>query len=293
MSIPTITEYRLPQADQLPTNKVNWQIDLKRAVLLVHDMQDYFINFYERSQSPIAPVIKHIQSLKAGLKAAGVPIVYTAQPTHQDPKDRGLLTDFWGTGLTQDEAIISELTPDQNDVVNTKWRYSAFKRSDLQEWMQAQGKDQLIICGVYAHIGVMTSALEAFMLDIKPFVIADACADFSLSEHNDALAFIAGRCGYVTSMEEVNESIDRQKDSGKAAITQDIMRNDIAEILMLSLDEIEDDENLTYLGLDSIRAMMLFEKWQKAGANIQFEQMASTMTLAHWWQQVAESIEAN
>lgn len=47
MAIPRIASYPMPQVQDFPTNKVNWTIDPNRAVLLVHDLQQYFLDFYE------------------------------------------------------------------------------------------------------------------------------------------------------------------------------------------------------------------------------------------------------
>jgi isochorismate hydrolase len=85
----------------------------------------------------------------------------------------------------------------------TKWRYSAFFRSDLLERMRARGRDQLIICGVYAHVGVLATALEAFANDIQPFLVADALGDFSEADQRLALGYTARRCGMVVAVDEV------------------------------------------------------------------------------------------
>lgn len=99
--------------------------------------------------------------------------------------------------------IIDQLSPAEHDIVLTKWRYSAFKRSDLLERMQNWNRDQLIIGGVYAHIGCMVTAIEAFMSDIQPFLVGDAVADFSEEEHRLALKYVSSRCGQVVDTESV------------------------------------------------------------------------------------------
>lgn len=298
MAIPKIAPYSLAAAAQLPTNKistndVSWPIDPARAVLLIHDMQAYFVDFYQRDAEPMASLLHNIQTLKAACKAAGIPVIYTAQPGNQKKEDRALLTDFWGPGLAANPAltnIVEELAPAADDIQYTKWRYSAFKRTPMREFMHAQNRDQLIICGVYAHIGILSTALEAFMEDIEVTVVADAVADFSLADQQMALNYIAQRCGYIDSLHNLVQQLapqqSTQQSPQESSLTLEEMRADIARILMLSIDEITPDENLMYLGLDSIRAMSLLEQWRTRGAEINFVDLAESATLAQWWQLV-------
>ena len=210
MAIPAISSYTMPKESNLPKNKVSWKAEANRSVLLIHDMQQYFLDYYNQDAAPIPELIANIQAIRKRCDELGIPVVYTAQPGNQKAEDRALLTDFWGTGLKDDPNItkvIDELAPGENDIVLRKWRYSAFKKSNLQEIMNEQGRDQLIICGVYAHIGCLMTAGEAFMTDIQPFFIGDAVADFSLEEHEMAIKYVAQRCAAVYSTAQLLDQL--------------------------------------------------------------------------------------
>ncbi|MBZ4323664.1 isochorismatase family protein [Streptomyces sp. SCA2-4] len=187
----------MPAADSLPENTAGWTIDPRRAVLLVHDMQNYFVRPFTAGQSPAAELVANATALREAWAAAGAPVVYTAQPGAMTDEQRGLLKDIWGAGMPAGEehrAVIPELAPREGDVVLTKWRPSAFCRTDLLDLMRRQGRDQLVICGVYAHVGILMSAHEAFSNDIETFVVADAVADFSAEYHRMTLEYVATRC---------------------------------------------------------------------------------------------------
>ena len=278
MAIPRISAYPLNQVEGSFTNKVNWKIDAKRAVLLVHDMQNYFVDFYSRDQEPMQSLLKNIQTLTTLCRQRNIPVVYTAQPPNQKPHDRALLTDFWGTGLTDKDnvtAIVDELKPQPADIQYVKWRYSAFQRTSLMEDMLDLGRDQLIICGVYAHIGILSTTLEGFMRDVQAFVVADAVADFSPEEHAMALNYIAGRCGKVETLANVVATL--------APFNLESMTRDVAASLMMPASDIHASDNLLDLGMDSIRLMTLLEKWRAQGGKVDFVELAEAATLGEWW----------
>ncbi|MEV6479335.1 isochorismatase family protein [Streptomyces sp. NPDC051576] len=202
--IPPIEPYEFPTAGDLPSGPARWTPDPDRAVLLVHDMQRYFLAGFPRSVRE--QLVGGAAALRKRCAAAGVPVAYTAQPGSMTEEQRGLLKDFWGPGMRRDpgdNAVVDELAPSDGDLLLTKWRYSAFHDSPLLRTMRESGRDQLILCGVYAHIGVLVTAIEAFGHDIQPFLVADAVADFSAHHHYLALTYAAERCARVLLAKEV------------------------------------------------------------------------------------------
>jgi bifunctional isochorismate lyase/aryl carrier protein len=68
-----------------------------------------------------------------------------------------------------------------------------------------------------------------------------------------------------------------------APLTFDDVRADVAEILRESVDDIGVEDNLVDWGLDSIRLMLLRQRWIDRGADVPFAQLAERPQLTHWW----------
>ena len=285
MAIPTLTPYPLPR--EWRENKVQWTLDPGRAVLLIHDMQAYFCDFWGAESPFVAELVSRLAQVRQRCKTSGIPVVYTAQPGQQTDADRALLTDMWGPGITQHpdrQAITAGLEPADDDTVLVKWRYSAFQRSPLEHMMAELGRDQLIIGGIYGHIGCLMTACDAFMRDIQPFMLADGIADFSQAEHQMALDYVATRCGRVVTCREVVSL-------GSAAQSLPT-RDGLKARLLTLLDEMDEpfdpDENLLDYGLDSIQMMTLLSEWREQGLELNFTDLAKTPTLNGWWALIAE-----
>ncbi|MRG97502.1 isochorismatase family protein [Polyangium spumosum] len=289
MGIPSIQPYFMPRKEELPKNRMSWTPEPGRAALLIHDMQQYFIDYYDPQASPVVELLENIQKVRARCRALGIPVVYTMQPPEQTAEERGLLLDLWGPGLTahpHKHPIVNELAPEDTDTVLTKWRYSAFQRTELLDIMRRWRRDQLIICGVYAHIGCMLTAGEAFMNDVQPFFVADATSDFTRNWHEMAMTYVAQRCGVVLSTRDV---LDALAESSPRAATLDLerLRGEVADLLERPVSDIQSGDSLLDLGLDSIRLMTLVERLRAAGIDISFVELAERATLDDWWEILA------
>lgn len=207
--IAPIAPYEPPVAEARRANGAGWTADPRRAVLLIHDMQEYFLRPFPPGP-PMDTVLPNAVRLRKECADAGVPVVYSAQPGDMSEEQRGLLKAFWGSGMSAgeaDRAIHPDLAPSAQDTVLTKWRYSAFFRTPLLDLMRSWGRDQLIVCGVYAHIGCLMTAMDAFTHDIEPFLVADAVADFRPEDHAAALSYAARSCARVVETEDILRQI--------------------------------------------------------------------------------------
>lgn len=206
-----IQPYPLPTERQLPISIADWQPDSSRVALLIHDMQRYFLDFFTADASPIVPVIDNTHRLLSIARRLHIPVFYSAQPGDMTPQQRGLLQSLWGAGMNSSQEhkqIIPQLTPQDNECVLTKWRYSAFFNSPLLPTLRELKRDQLIVCGVYAHVGCLCTAQEAYSNDIETFFIADAIADFSEEKHRLALEIAAETSSVVLSTRQTLDALE-------------------------------------------------------------------------------------
>lgn len=282
-ALPTLIDYAapLPPARVLPASKADWDLDPGRAAVLVHDLQEYFLRPFDPGCPALTTALDGTARILAAARAAGVPVFYTAQDG--DHSDRGLQGDLWGPGMradAADTAIVPAVAPAPGDQLVTKRRYSAFAKTDLGERLAATGRDQLVITGVYAHIGITATALDAFQREVHPFVPADAIAAFTPEQHARALDIVADSCGVVTLTQDVvGRFVPAEQPSG----WEEAVRGALGRALRdAALDAVlaDPEADLFAVGLSSLQAFALLDDLADAGVDIDFGELVRRPTLA-------------
>src|SRR5690242_15616248 len=80
VGIPQVSPYAMPGANNLPENTASWTVDPRRAVLLIHDMQRYFLRPFPPGSAPAADLLRNTTLPRARCVELGIPVAYTAQP---------------------------------------------------------------------------------------------------------------------------------------------------------------------------------------------------------------------
>ena len=174
-------------------------VDLKRACLMVIDLQIYFNRI-------VQPVLGNILRVIQSCHKTNVPIIFT-QHGHTDPaSDGGALGKWWGELIiagTEDWKFLPEIVIDEMDGILPKKRYSAFFETDLDERLRAKGVNDLIISGVMTNLCCETTARDAFMRDYRVFMLIDGTATRKSELHLATLKNLGFGFAYLLTCDEL------------------------------------------------------------------------------------------
>jgi bifunctional isochorismate lyase / aryl carrier protein len=159
----------------------------ERPALLVLDVQNYFFQqgspAYLKDSGHILP---NIRSLLGQAVREQWPVVVT---THRAPESFGNLMERKWRRLPEGTecSLYTNLNVPESAFHISKEYYSAFFRTNLEEYLRRQGVRELVVCGVMTHLCVDTTVRHAFMLGFSPIIVSDACCSKDASYHEGAI----------------------------------------------------------------------------------------------------------
>jgi nicotinamidase-related amidase len=148
-----------------------FELDPRRAALLIIDMQDEFVRpgwtaYWVPEATRIVP---RVARLIEACRRLGIPVVYTAFAQTNRRLDRPASGasmpnryPFDSENWFQDGHVVEDLKPQPDDVVIFKPSYGAFYDTALQTILHNLGRDTIIICGALTNFCCGTTARQGF-----------------------------------------------------------------------------------------------------------------------------------
>jgi len=138
-----------------------------------------------RAAGDIAP---RLASLKTRVKRAGGRCIYVNDNVSDWRAEFSDLVRLAAHGRGAD--VVRRLAPERDDWVLFKSRHSAFHQTPLASVLREGGLERVLVTGVSAEACVLTTAMDARMLQIEVTVVSDCIAASSAARVRDALAVL-------------------------------------------------------------------------------------------------------
>ena len=203
--------------------KAPWEIQSKKAALLVIDLQNDFVE--EGAILEVPETRKQIPKIKKLIKTCRkpkIPVIYTVM-VHDSPdvalRHYDLFPFLRGKAYkpgSRGVQIYDEIAPEKGDIVVEKSQYSAFFNTELDKVLnnfKNQGRtiDTLIIVGTVMNICVESTVRDAFYRNYKVVVISDCCSGVDPELHNASLKNIEYGFGRVMSHKQITATLTQGK----------------------------------------------------------------------------------
>jgi len=176
-------------------------MDNEKTALLVMDVQNGIIDRVQNKDEYLAKVKAAVD--KAHTKK--IPVIFVVvgfRPGVPEVSDRNKM--FSALKQSSDSMINPQpvLTPEEDDVVVTKRRVSAFSSSDLEVILRAKNIEHLVLSGIATSGVVLSTVREASDKDYQLTVLSDLCADTDPEVQNVLLNKVFSRQATVMTSEE-------------------------------------------------------------------------------------------
>jgi nicotinamidase-related amidase len=159
------------------------------AFLIIDMLKD---NFDEGKNLPITPLAKEIiapiNSLISVFRREGWPIVFSTDAFHEeDFIFKGRMKPHSLAG-TEGAEVIDELDRKEEDLSLPKPRFSAFFKTDLDQWLRKREITLCAVAGIATNFCVLTTVMDAICHDFKVALLEDCSAALDKDIHQQILA---------------------------------------------------------------------------------------------------------
>ena len=210
-NLPVRTGQWLKGIERFNTHRMS--LNVKRAALLVIDMQKFFLD-------PLSPtftcgglaVLPNVKKLIEAFRAADRPVIYTCHVHNPNLSDAGIM-EWWWEGMclegSEEAKVHNGIVPLPSEKIVYKHRYSAFYNTDLETVLRVLKVEDLAITGIMTNMCCESTAREAYYRDFRVFFVADGTGSVCEEMHVASLLNLAFGFAYITTAEVVREQVEK------------------------------------------------------------------------------------
>lgn len=220
----------------LPAEPECLQLDPTQTALIVVDMQNAYtsiggyLDLAGFDVSKTKPVVDKIQQAIDTAHQAGMQVIFfkngwdnqyveaggTGSPNYH--KSNAIKTmkkkpELQGKLLAKggwDYDLIDELTPQPQDIVIPKPRYSGFFNTNLDSMLRAKGIRNLVFTGIATNVCVESTLRDGFFLEYFGVLLSDACYQAGDLSAQDATIFnVKTFFGWVSDTEKFSATFKK------------------------------------------------------------------------------------
>jgi bifunctional isochorismate lyase/aryl carrier protein len=191
-----------------PRKAASQPFDIKRAGLLILDMQRYFLEQDSHAYVPGGQmIVPGLKRLAGKFREAGRPVIATRHENKAG--SAGMMASWWSELITRDHPLVDiyqdlEILPGE---ILQKSQYDAFYNSSLKKILHQNGVEQVVIGGVMTHLCCETTARSAFVQGLEVFFLVDGTATYNQGYHTATLRNLAHGVAVLISVEKLMEKV--------------------------------------------------------------------------------------
>jgi nicotinamidase-related amidase len=179
-------------------------LDPKTTALVLIDLQQGIVAMPAQPRDSAA-VVSNAARMAEKFRAHGAPVILVHVITKPAERlrlevDEAMQTRQMPPNFSD---IVSELGPEEGDVVVGKRQWGAFYGTDLDLQLRRRGIRTIVLGGISTNYGVESTARDAWERNYNIVFAEDAMAGRSAEDHEFALTRIFARIGRVSSTDEV------------------------------------------------------------------------------------------
>jgi len=187
-------------------NATDLTLDMASTALVLIDLQHGIVAMDVHPQ-PSAQVVARSRQLAAAFRAKGAPVVLV---TVGNLDTRDMLQPACDAGhppAAQRPANWSTLVPEldvqPSDIRITKRQWGAFYGTELDLQLRRRGVRTIVLAGISTHVGVESTARDAYERGYEQVFVSDAMAAPSVEAHANTLKNVFPRIGRIRTTEQV------------------------------------------------------------------------------------------